>query len=808
MDIVVSKKSKLLYQKGDTETEGVVDLSQFQKVQQDRALLRSHRILSDIAVHKKTPLSDAQRKHLIRQHHEKVVGFFDDLIAKYQAERAELLRAQELVNSTTQKTKFKKPIFASKQSSPFSDTVVPAKPRPIFALASKAELAEKLRQIVAAVQNFVPPLYAPPSNWRFALASASVMALVFSLSFVQSQIEVQGRVLGVGAQGLQNFKTAATYASEADFDKTAASFNAAGANFLEARQAVEGLGLGIGKLVSELPVDTPISSAQNLAAAGENLAAAGRTMGEVMQKLSQTKESGQLLNPSVDLNEDFQKLTTHIKQANTNLQKVDLQHLPAEQRTKVALAQETLPLVTSTLENFYEDFPLLQKMLGSERTQKYLLLFQNNSEMRPTGGFIGSYGILDLENGSIKNLFVDDIYNPDGQLKEHIVAPMPMQKVSAAWTMHDANWFADYPTSAKKAALLYEKTGGSTVDGVIAITPELTKALLSATGPIPMPQYGITIDQNNFVELTQNQVEQLYDKKENRPKKILTDLTKILMQKFLGSDKDKQVTPATDHLTLLKNFDRLLKEKQILIYSRDTETETMLKKRGWGGEVKTVEGDYLSIINTNLNGYKTDAVIEEKINLLTEISPDGSITNTVSITRKHNGGNSPYDWYNRVNSNYMRIYVPQGSTLLEAKGGTPEEYVPPVDFKNYSRDEDIEKVEKTLRLEANSKTQVFEESDKTVFGNWVYVSPQDEVTVTYKYRLPFKISLDMINGLTGTYKNYIQKQSGSIGSKFTAEIKFPKNWQVVFRTAPLDENQTISTDLRTDFAFGAVFTAH
>lgn len=799
MDIIVSKKSKLLYQKGDTETEGVVDLSQFQKAQHSTTL-RKRKILNDIAVPTKTPLSPAEKKQLIKEHHEAVLRFFDDLITSYQAQKTESETIPTETQSAALFTALKKP-FAVKLTLPV------IKPHLHFPALNFFTLRQKLKIWPNTPANLTNPFHSPARSWGFAFASIAMVLLVFSLNFIQSQIEAKGHVLGVSVQGYQDFKAAAAYASEADFGKTTASFNAAGANFMEARQTVEGLGLGIGKIVSELPVDTPLSSAQNLAAAGENLAEAGEIMGKILQKITQEKTEGQFLDPSLNLSENFQNLADRIARADANLQRVEINHLPSDQREKIALAQATLPLVSDALQNFNEDFPLLQKMLGADRPQKYLLLFQNNSEMRPTGGFIGSYGILDLENGKIKNLFVDNIYNPDGQLKEHIVAPMPIQKVSAAWTMHDANWFADYPTSAKKVALFYEKTGGSTVDGVLAITPEFTKTLLRATGPIPLPKYGITVSADNFVELTQNQVEKLYDKQENRPKQILGDLTEILMQKFLQNDNSDSANSSNpDHLTLLKDFERLLREKQILLYSRDEKIEAMFQKRGWGGEVKNPEGDYLSIINTNLNGYKTDAVMEEKIHLQTEIAPDGSLTNTLSITRKHNGGTSAYDWYNRVNSNYMRVYVPQGSILLEADGGTAEEYVPPMDFKNYSRDEDVEKIEKTLRLEANSKTQVFEESDKTVFGNWVYVSPQEEVTITYKYRLPFKISPGLAQGLTGTYKNYVQKQAGSAGSQFTAEIKFPANWQAVFQTAPLEDKQRLTAELKTDLPYGIVFT--
>ncbi|HBR71803.1 MAG TPA: hypothetical protein DEA27_03310, partial [Candidatus Moranbacteria bacterium] len=32
--------------------------------------------------------------------------------------------------------------------------------------------------------------------------------------------------------------------------------------------------------------------------------------------------------------------------------------------------------------------------------------------MRATGGFIGTYGLLDISNGHVRDFFIDGIFNP------------------------------------------------------------------------------------------------------------------------------------------------------------------------------------------------------------------------------------------------------------------------------------------------------------------------------------------------------------------------------------------------------------
>lgn len=641
---------------------------------------------------------------------------------------------------------------------------------------------------------------------RFAVSSFLIPVIIFTFSFAQSQFERKGKVLGESTAAYEALKSAAGFAFASDFALTGNNLDSANMNFAKARETIDGIGLGVGETVANLPIDTPISTAQNLASAGENITAAGKDLSDLMSQISSSQAGTALLGKLEGTESRLASASSHLKNATENLRKVDTGYIPEDMKPKIELAKETLPVISSNFEKLAEDYPLISRMLGSDREQKYLILFENNSEMRATGGFIGSYGILEIENGEMKSLSIDGIFNPDGQLKEKIVPPMPIQKISASWSMHDANWFADYPTSAKKIALLYEKTGAPTVDGVIAITPETIKKLLAITGPIEMPDYGTTITADNFIAETQNQVESLYDKEENRPKKILSELAPILIDRVLKGDNGTSEDRAAKLLDLISVGEGSLREKHILIYHRDEAIEAMLKKRGWAGEVIQNEtGDYLSVINSNINGYKTDAVVEEKINLKTDIQEDGTIINTLTINRKHTGGDSEYDWYNRVNADYMRVFVPKGSLLLEASGNTVEQYTAPMDYASFKTDPDVAAIEGTIKIDPESGTQVFEEAGKTVFGNWVYVSPKEEVTITYRYQLPFKIDFAAGSKETDAYSAIIQKQSGSIGSSFDASISFPQTWQSAWKTDKVKEGNTVSEKLTRDMIYAFVF---
>lgn len=220
-----------------------------------------------------------------------------------------------------------------------------------------------------------------------------------------------------------------------------------------------------------------------------------------------------------------------------------------------------------------------------------------------------------------------------------------------------------------------------------------------------------------------------------------------------------------------------------MLYSRNYEVEKIISEEGWSGEVLNTDKDYLSVVNSNINGFKTDGVVDEKIEHQAEIKNDGSIISSVTIIRKHNGGDSQYDWLNKVNANYMRVYVPKGSKLISAEGQTREFNSAPLDYAalKFKHDPQVEAEEESIKIDEESGTRIYEDAGKTVFANWVYVSPKEEVVVKYSYLLPFKISINDSNKPADTYSLLAQKQSGSLGSEFISSIIYPENFDLTWR---------------------------
>lgn len=655
------------------------------------------------------------------------------------------------------------------------------------------------------------------SEWsrRPIKAFLFIFLCIGALFFVAHKaIEAKESVLLDGERGFESLSLAAKDMQSEDFGGALSAFNDAHQAFSHGTQTLSFFGGPLINLTRFIPGLSKMASGKSALEAGEHFAAAGIPLARIAQEFSLSKdayaqgEKISFLNCFKRTKVPLEGALSELEAGNQALSGVNIRDIPTEKQDRFLLVKQSLPTFIGLVKGFDQHEALLEELLGGNGPRKYLFLLQNNQEMRATGGFIGTYALMDVSDGVMRRFFVDGIFNPDGQLKENIVPPKPIQKVSAGWSLHDSNWFPDFPVSAEKAIFFYEKTGGPTVDGVITLTPTVMQKLLSVTGPIELPQYGLTVDADNFIPVIQEQVEVKYDKEENKPKKVLADLTSLLLEKAFASQ---------DKLTLYRIAEALvqgLNEKQMLLYMRHDETESLIDAVGWSGRVLPASGDYLSVIHTNINGYKTDGVIDETIRHKAEIQDDGSIIDTATITRTHRGGHTPYEWWNKVNADYLRVYVPAGSELLSAKGATWEFPASPLDYQalGFRRDADVEREEKSIVVDEKSGTRVYQDAGKTVFGAWVYVSPQESVTVEYRYRLPFTLDMKKIqDGGAASYSALYQKQSGSLGSKLFGAVTFPEKlgviWQMNGNLVPYDREWKLETDLKTDVFAGMVFDA-
>ncbi|MDO8658580.1 MAG: DUF4012 domain-containing protein [Candidatus Levybacteria bacterium] len=396
---------------------------------------------------------------------------------------------------------------------------------------------------------------------------------------------------------------------------------------------------------------------------------------------------------------------------------------------------------------------VLPSLLGDSKEKKYLVLFQNDKELRPTGGFITAYAIFRIDKGIIHVDKSEDIYNLDNSVGNKPKAPEPIVKYLpkvSTFNLRDSNLSPDYVESMKTFESLYERGGGKMdINGIIAIDTNVLVSTIKIlddevfAGGIKFtskedkrcncPQVIYTLEDNITRPVN-------YEKKGGR-KDLLGSLLYAIMEKSLKS------SPKLYWGKLIQNAITETSEKHLLFYIYDKDAQAGIESLNAAGRIRNFEGDYLHINDTNFGGAKSNMYVSENVEQNYEIKSDGMIIKSITINYKNpyppsdcnleRGGlclNAPLrDW--------LRIYVPKGSELIDSKG-------------------------------SEVKLSKYDELNKTVFDGFLTVRPEGAVIFTISYRLPFKLDKStslpvLIQKQPGTDKNgYEIKVNGKKVQKF------------------------------------------
>lgn len=618
---------------------------------------------------------------------------------------------------------------------------------------------------------------------------------------------VKGKVLGVSENALDSLISAGQSAASFNFSQAGQGFASASDNFLKAQnelKEINGLLLALAALAPDKNI--------RLAAAGKNILRAGELSANAGKNLSLAMAS--LFNYKTDKTESvLENLSFYghsgladLSELEKILNQIDSGAIPDNYQKDFILLKQKVSGLNRGLKEFISLADTLKNFLGLSADKRYLLIFQNNSELRASGGFIGSFALIDFSKGEIKNIETPGggSYDTEAGFLKKIKPPQPLSLVRPDWHFWDANWWPDWPTSARKLAWFYENSDGSTVDGVISLTPAVIEKLLRIIGPIDLKdKYGLVIDADNFWLETQKLAERKPDIT-RQPKKIIGDLMNEIIKeapKRLSQD---------NLLPLFKTLEELLAGKNILFYFADQELAAKADDLDWSGRIKNTAGDYLNVINSNIAGGKSDRKIRQEIIHQAKVQPDGSIIDNLIIRRFHEAiKREPFSGVRNVN--WVRVYVPLGSELLAVNGFRPVDKIFfSKEIPGLSNDPDVEAAEGRAITHEPSGTKIYDEFGKTVFANWSQLDPGETAEINIKYRLPFKLTdkKEPVNaGFTDqlvkkaaevlsfeqkklySYSLLAQKQPGMNSSVIESQLELSRGYQPVWKypAGPEDE---------------------
>jgi len=655
-------------------------------------------------------------------------------------------------------------------------------------------------------------------NFSLVFKKTALLALItlFVLLPVQGFIlagkwqQDKNKLLNYGQSGFLAFQSGIIKASsnsyqeaDIDFEKALSEFNDAESILVKYNQQLLNIG-------DKLPlIGDTIKSGENVLAISTSLSKAAKIINQNRQ------ESNDLTDYIVILNQQLDELLPLLIDTESRLDKIVA--LPDDVQAQMSNLQSELGPIIVNLKNLKKVTLTLEDLLGSNKEQRYLLLFQNNNELRASGGFIGSYALLDVSKGKIVQMEIPKggTYDLTAGQKKQWRSPQALAIVNLTFNIWDANWWPDFPTSARKISTMFSSNSGSSVDGVIAINATVLQKLLAVTGPVDFPEYNTTVNSENVIDVLQKEIEG--KRNSANPKTIISDLApKILEKVFSVNDKTEEM------FTLLA---QILQTKDLQLFSTDQNIDKQISDLGWRAEIMETDRDYLWVVSTNIAGGKTDLAVNQLIDHQAEVQVNGDIINTVKITRSNDGSiDNPFLGLEGNNVSYLRIFVPRGSQLISAEGFDviPEHYFP--NNKQYDIDPDLVKEESKM-IDNESKTEIFSSLNRTVFANWQTLKIGETKTVTITYRLPF--SLDLGDQLANDWKKIflannryfdhysllVQSQSGLPQSVLNSRVIFPEKTKIIWQAASAENSAQIQNNeldfnqsLDRDQYFGVVIT--
>ncbi len=427
------------------------------------------------------------------------------------------------------------------------------------------------------------------------------------------------------------------------------------------------------------------------------------------------------------------------------------------------------------------------ELAGLGADKQFLLLFANDTELRPGGGFLGVFGLAITRDGAINNLIASDTYSVDNLVAGtayHANPPAAMTKYlgMSNWYFRDANWSPDFPQSAQDSIQLLRQEVGAAglpvpeVHGAMMFTPTFVGRLINLIGPITVDNQ--TFTQENIADKIEYQVEQGYVALGLPPaqrKEIVSQLMNVVVDRLLN-------LPTSQWPALLAVLDQGFTEKELALWSPKTDIQAVYNDAGWSGAVTAkATADTLMVVDANLGAMKSDPVVERQISY--SVSPSTSATGgydaTASIQYTNHG---TYTWKTTRYRTYTRVYAPLGSTLITASGNVVND--------------------RSSTPGQPGDVVVADELGLTSFGAFITIDPGATQTLSFTYHLPVAITSAITSG---TYQLDVIKQLGALDHALNLNLNFNKNISYAIPAEAAanfgDQLYTVDTTLDTNKAF-------
>jgi hypothetical protein len=395
---------------------------------------------------------------------------------------------------------------------------------------------------------------------------------------------------------------------------------------------------------------------------------------------------------NTDLNELAGKTQSSLERTHASLTQSSLWQFLAAKSTTLSAYERALYSMSDLSQSFTPLLPHTAMLLGAQKPITYRILLQNNKEIRPSGGFMGSFATLTLNNARIQELKVEDIYVPDGQIKGYVAEPFGVKNYlfdgqHPGWRLRDSNWHPDFPTAAQSINWFFAEGQEKPADVLVALNLSTVEAMLSHIGPIAVMDYGVSVDAKSIYAITQAQAEHNFFPGSTQKGDFLRSLAKSFMQQLAAMPLEQQV----QLLTLMQEN---LVKGEIMLVAQDSELNQALEHAQFTGKLPDItcqengcEPLVLGIVESNVGATKANCCIERDFSNQISVT-DSTMTQVVSLQFTNSSLANPEPPYHFGGGykNYMRILLPKDalvSSIAIDGQALPSHAIDQETFSNY-----------------------------------------------------------------------------------------------------------------------------
>ncbi|HAU99190.1 MAG: hypothetical protein UX04_C0001G0114 [Microgenomates group bacterium GW2011_GWF2_45_18] len=435
------------------------------------------------------------------------------------------------------------------------------------------------------------------------------------------------------------------------------------------------------------------------------------------------------------------QISTKLDTINTELSMIDENRYPESVRgisirSKITKAKQLSAQASVAIKEGRPVLEVLPSVGGADgKRKRYLVIFQNDKELRATGGFMTAYAFIFVENGVVTQEKSDDIYELDKKFAKKPAIPEILKvglTTEKKWNLRDMNIDPDFKKSMDTFWEHFQDVPGEPheIDGIIAMDTHVLENLVEVLGPIQVPGYGtFTAEKDKRCDCAQiiYALSEIVDRPTPYIREDRKGIIGPMMQAIISKAYD---APKSQWPTLFQSAWANVQGKHVQFYFFDEKTQKAAETVGAAGRLKApVAGeDYLMLVDVNLGGAKSNMFVKQSVKHTVSAPQNGMVKKTVELTYKNAFPASNCNLeagqlcLNGELTDWFRAYVPKGSVLDESLGFNTD------------------------------SVKTYEEGDHMVIEGVFRVVPMGQTKITLSYQVPYTAT---------EYRLFMQKQGGT-----------------------------------------------